>query len=306
MHHSSTRTIAVGGVRFRFRILASPPFTGSAYKYYPRDFRSARRCLSVIAIDVTDADCSSGNGPILSDESGCLSVQDDETGRCIRLHQTSSAQPHTAARINPDSDHVKIHVGQDRNRDRVADGSFIDPLGTVLPRLLLTDHLASRNGIVVHAAGVVQGKQALVFPGISTAGKSTLIRSFQGAGRGSSVLGDERIVLRLAPGGRRTKMEFSAWGTPWTSDARVARNATAPLGALFFLVKSEKCTAVRLSPAEAMRRLMPAVSFPWYDEQLSQSVLDTCGRLVEGVPSYDLYFRPGDEVVRLLRSREWA
>ena len=86
---------------------------------------------------------------------------------------------------------------------------------------------------------------------------------------------------------------------------RSPRNALAPLAAVLFLVKAEANELVPLAAGAAMRRLLPVVSCPWYDAERLPGVLDTCARIVEGIPCYDLRFRPDAEAGAAAHGRSW-
>lgn len=169
-----------------------------------------------------------------------------------------------------------------------------DPLNYPLDQLLLMNHLAPRGGFILHGGGVALDDGGVAFAGVSGAGKSTLARSFIAAGLEAALLSDERVVLRRGTEG------WTVWGTPWPGDAQVARNAGAPLRALVFLVHAARDRLVRLSPAEAARRLFPAISCPWYDRERLLPVLAACDSIVGDVPCYALEFAPGPAAAELV------
>lgn len=170
----------------------------------------------------------------------------------------------------------------------------IDPVRYPLDQLLLMNHLAFRGGLLLHAAGLVLDGAGLAFPGASGAGKSTLTELLATEIPASSFLSDDRVIVRSADGG------FDVHGTPWPGTARVASNASAPLGALLFLAKAPRHGLSRLAPAEALRRLLPVVSCPWYDRVRLPGVLDACGRLAGAVPCYELRFARDAGVAALI------
>ncbi len=175
-----------------------------------------------------------------------------------------------------------------------ANGTLDDPFCYPLDQLLLMNHLASRQGFIVHAAGLRSANGVLAFCGVSGAGKTTISRLLGAAGKEPDVLSDDRLIIRAGEGG------FDAWGTPWPGEARIARNESAPLRALVFLAKAAENRVIPLEPGVAARRLAPMVSCPWYDRQRMPEVLDTCAHLVESVPGYELQFVPDASVVELL------
>ena len=75
---------------------------------------------------------------------------------------------------------------------------------------------------------------------------------------------------------------------------------------MLFLVQSDVDEVVPIAPGKAMRRLMPVVSCPWYDPERLPPVLDTCGRVVETVPCYELHFTRDGDVVGMLTGMTWA
>ena len=252
---------------------------------------------------------------------GAWSAYPDDMGYRIVFWSEMAGTPRLVARGNADTTRVTIHVGDSwaqafaENKDDVW-ARVGNPFRYPLDQLLMMYHLAGRGGLVVHSAGLELAGKALVFPGASTAGKSTLARVLVKAGLEDSLLSDDRMIVRTAdagpggggPGGGPDGAPapgFVAWGTPWPGDAGIRRNACAPLAALLFLVKDERTFLAPLGPGEAMRRLMPVISCPWYDSERLPGILDTCARLSEGVPCFDLHFRPTAEVAELLTSRSW-
>jgi hypothetical protein len=175
-----------------------------------------------------------------------------------------------------------------------ATGMGCNPLKYPLGQVLTMYALAPRGGLLVHAVGVVIEGQALVCCGVSGAGKSTFARLAQDAAAGE-VLSDERMILRQskaqAAGRTSPGSEFVAFGTPWPSSADVAVNGSAPLAALLFLQKSERNRITRLERAEALHRLIPVASVPWFDPDVMPAALGVCETLVGAVPAFSLEFR---------------
>ena len=172
-------------------------------------------------------------------------------------------------------------------------GRQMPPLLHPVDRVLFMGILAHRAGLIVHSCGWLCNGRALLFPGVSGAGKTTLCRQLMASGHGA-VLSDDRMVLRDGDGTIR------AYGTPWPGDAKQARNESAPLAGLCFIEKADGPRLIPIRPAEAFRRLLEAASIPWYDAGLRDHVLPVVERLVSSVPAYRLGFRPDPEVVEIL------
>jgi hypothetical protein len=171
--------------------------------------------------------------------------------------------------------------------------AVVNPLKYPLDQLLLMYALAEREGALIHAAGVNIHGKGYVFPGRSGAGKSTLVKQCDGL-PGIEVLSDDRIVVR------KTGEGFKMYGTPWPGEAGAAINKDIPLKALFFLSQSDDNCIKPLQAAEAVSKLLPVLSVPWYDGDTTAKILEFCDRLVSGIPAYELKFRPGKEVAELL------
>jgi hypothetical protein len=166
--------------------------------------------------------------------------------------------------------------------------------GYPVDQLLLVYYLAPRQGLLVHAAGLESNGRALLFPGVSGAGKSTLARQFL-ASDGSNLLSDDRIIVREIDVGH------VAFGTPWPGDAGVAVNASAPLAAILFPAKSSQNRIRRLSPQDALDRVLPATSILWHEQELLFSQLATCERLLRNVPAFELSWSLNTGVVEYVQ-----
>ena len=307
-----TEALAVAGVGLR--IGSATAFVGRSDPWYlpfiVEDGFPAG-CTSAIDVEVATSPFPPCDAPLLFDGGIAWTMQPEDTGyrlcfrRGERLTPGEARSVHTVACSDDPTTHVKVYAEQDVEPLSARPGRLTNPVRYPLDQLLLMNHLASRGGVIVHAAGVVMGGGALAFPGVSGAGKSTLARLMLDAGWADSLLSDDRMILRAArEGDVDNEADVVAWGTPWPSDARVARNACAPLSGLLFLVKSEQNELVPLTPSEATRRLMPVVTCPWYDAERLPGVLDTCAQIVESTPCYEMRFRPDQEAVALLT--EWA
>jgi len=168
-----------------------------------------------------------------------------------------------------------------------------------LDQLLLMYHMASREGVILHAAGAFHEGCGALFLGRSRAGKSTVSRQLQTRDEFRMVSDDRIIVRKLATG-------HTAFGTPWPGEAKIARNESAPLAALFFLHKATENRVARVTPRLAFERLLPVASIPWFDPEVFPSVLEYLDRLTNEIPAFDLHFKPtpeiADDIVRVLRS----
>jgi hypothetical protein len=163
-----------------------------------------------------------------------------------------------------------------------------------LDQMFFVQHLAFRQGAIIHSTGFAFGEEGVVFPGASGAGKSTLTGLLTAAIPSARALSDERIIVRAREG------EFDAWGTPWPGTARVARNERARLRALVFLEQRSSHVIRAITPKDALRRLFAVVACPLYDPVRSVLVLETMERLVASVPAFVLRFARDPGVAHVL------
>ena len=270
---------------------------------------------SVVDLVVRAEAAPPNNAPTVFETGGPWYLQQEGSGYRISLWRSEGGPPRVVACSNRDTTRVTVFdsraaAGAREETNGAPKQAVANPMSYPLDQLLLMNHLAPLGGVIVHAAGAVIGSKALVFAGASGAGKSTISQLLAGGGLGDSLLSDDRVILRLDQEGRSASSEeasrrITAWGTPWAGDAQVARNASAPLGAVLFLAKGDKEELVAMEAASALRRLLPMVSAPWYDAELFPAVLDTCSQIVMACPCYELRFRPTAEVVALLTGRSW-
>jgi hypothetical protein len=164
-----------------------------------------------------------------------------------------------------------------------------------LDELLFQHRLAREGALEVHACGVDWQGRAVVLCGQSGAGKSTTARLWQRHARRTSVLSDDRIILRPSSRGAR------AWGTPWHGDGGFASPGSRPLAALFFLRHARRTTVRLLGRAEAAARLLARGFPPPWDAVAMTRALETCATVTAGVPAYELAFRPDRTAVQAVR-----
>jgi hypothetical protein len=163
-------------------------------------------------------------------------------------------------------------------------------------RILHSLILAAKGGFLLHAASAICDGRAYLFSGVSGAGKTTMTRL---APSGISLLTDEVSYVRPSAGG------YSAHGTPFAGElAKAGENCTAPVCALFFLEKGPENRIDKISPAEAVRRLMRNILFFADDGELVEKLLATACDFVAGVPIRRLTFYPDARVWDTIRSFE--
>jgi hypothetical protein len=197
------------------------------------------------------------------------------------------------ARFNRDCTQVTIHCSEKFMVEKDGRTTRLNPVGYPLDQILLMYHLAGREGALLHAAGVDILGKGFIFPGKSGAGKSTLVRQLN-CRENIQILSDDRIVVR------KIDNAYEAFGTPWPGEAGIARNTSMSLYGILFIRHGPINKIRSISPQEALARLMPVTSIPWYDEKILPPVLGYCEELVMNIPAFELEFCPGREVAECL------
>jgi hypothetical protein len=214
------------------------------------------------------------------------SIRQRGAQRCLCVGDPAAVPPAGLVALwDADASRATVHCGPQYFSGR-PDGVQVRHLaGYPVDQLLLIYYLARRQGLLVHAGGLVAEGQAIILPGVSGAGKSTLARQFL-ARHGSRLLSDDRIIVRRMDGINH------AFGTPWPGDAQIAVNESAPLAAILFPARGAGMCIRELSPQNALHRLLPATSILWHEQELFSSQLAFCERLLRDVPAFELAWSP--------------
>src|SRR5580658_1830731 len=98
-------------------------------------------------------------------------------------------------------------------------------------RIVHTLILARQGGFLVHAASAIRGGKALLFSGVSGAGKTTISRL---APPDATLLTDEISYVCKS----KSDDGYIAYGTPFTGElAKLGENVSAPVAALYLLAQ---------------------------------------------------------------------
>jgi hypothetical protein len=210
----------------------------------------------------------------------------------IKLHPSRHAEPFWAARFDRSVSQVDFYCESPESAEGKKVEELSHPVYYPLDQLLLMYFLASRMGMLTHAAGLVRGGKAFIFPGASGAGKSTFSELLAEAKVGR-LLSDERMVVREIDG------TMQAFGTPWAGTAGIARAGNAPLAGIYFLKHGRSNHIEKLTAGDAADRLLPLISIPWYDPDTMVPIIAFAKRLAARVPAYEMNFKPDRSAVDL-------
>ncbi|MCU0600577.1 MAG: hypothetical protein MUE70_15125 [Desulfobacterales bacterium] len=233
-------------------------------------------------------------GSKLFSADGVWSAFKDACFYWIVNHPQSLPAPIWAVRFDLDFSYGTVFCGQNLKRTHNGGMMIYNPVSYPLDQIILMHYLARIGGMIIHSAGWRVNDSGWIFAGKSGAGKSTISNLIVET-TGSAFLSDDRIAVR------KIGHEYLMYGTPWPGEAGYAVNESVPLKGIFFLSKGEKNSIVKLSPAQAIPRLMPVVSVPWYDREKVDLMMGFFNDLIGALPMYELTFIPDAFVVRHLQ-----
>jgi hypothetical protein len=160
-------------------------------------------------------------------------------------------------------------------------------------RIVHTLELAESGGLLMHAGSVVRNGKAMLFAGVSGAGKTTITRL---APPDATLLTDEISYVRKGP------EAYFAYGTPFAGElAKSGENVKAPLAAVYLLVQGPDNRIDDVPRDEAAREVLKSVLFFAEDRELVQRVFHAACDLVERVPVKRLTFQRNARVWELLQ-----
>ena len=149
-----------------------------------------------------------------------------------------------------------------------------------------------QEGKAEKAASAIRNGKAFLFAGVSGAGKTTIASL---APAEVTLLTDEISYIR------REQSGYIAFGTPFTGELdRPGENISAPVAALYLLVKGRANRIEAISAGEAARSLLANILFFAEDEALVQSVFHSAFEFVQRVPVARLTFVPDARVWELI------
>jgi len=150
------------------------------------------------------------------------------------------------------------------------------------------------NGMYLHASAVEMNGEAYLFSGNSGVGKSTHTRLWiEQYAPDACVFNDDKPALRYLDG------SWYAFGTPWCGKDGINRNSKVPLKGICFLKQGTENRIIRLTPMQALPKLLSQTLRRRLDETQMQLVLDHIQLLIQKVPIYELENRPEPEAARL-------
>ncbi len=173
--------------------------------------------------------------------------------------------------------------------------SLMRPFG----ELLVITLLARGRGVLLHALGVADQGEGLLFIGRSGAGKSTLANLYKPhqSNGGVTILGDERIIV--------TKQDGQFWlsGTPWPGGGFTMSADTVPLRKVFFLEHGVQNVLISDRLPTLLTLFCQQLFLPFWNREALAFALRFGEELLSTVPAARLAFVNDARVIEFLRSQ---
>jgi hypothetical protein len=141
------------------------------------------------------------------------------------------------------------------------------------------------GGLVMHASAVGFGGRALVFAGVSGAGKSTIAAMLDEGFPAVTKVSDELVILR--PGADGT---WRAHVTPFIGSEGLPHGRSLPLRGVHFLAQAPGHRRTPMAPAAALREILRHVLVYVAEPRTADTVLGAAAALVAAVPCHRLEF----------------
>lgn len=158
-------------------------------------------------------------------------------------------------------------------------------LSIVLPRL---------SGAILHASSVRIDGRALVFAGVSGAGKSTIARLLTEGATDRTRLADELLVVRASAG------QWRVYVAPFHGIQGLPLGEDWPLAGVYFLSHAGEHRVRTLGRGEATAQLLRHTLAYVADRATATAALDVVAHLAADVPCHSLAFANDPSVARVL------
>ena len=249
---------------------------------------------TVIRVEIEEGNAAPPFGSRQTFDTGsawsAYALEGDDTA-IVMARPAEREKPLLSARFDAGVTRVKVVCSP----ELAVDGRFYTPLRYPLDQLLMMQRLAREGGAIIHCALLDVGGVAVICPGVSGAGKTTLSHQLVGI-PDIRVLSDDRAVIR------RAGDVYHAHGTPWPGEGGFAVNQALPLAGIGFIQQREAPTTERISQSQAIHRLVRVASVPWFDREAGPRVFDGLADLCGRVPTWLLGVPPDASAVAAVRA----
>lgn len=165
----------------------------------------------------------------------------------------------------------------------------VDPFGYPVDGLVLYYLTVINHDIMVHASGVNNAGDGMLFTGVSGKGKSTIAKLWDDIG--ASIIHDDRLIIRKTGDGYRM------FNTPVYDDDTPL---DSPLNRIYIIEHGKENRLMRIGGAAAVSQVMANCIQHNWDNKIIAPLLDSVSELCRRIPVYRLQFRPEHSVTDLI------
>ena len=137
------------------------------------------------------------------------------------------------------------------------------------------------RGIMMHASAVICNGKAILFTGVSGAGKSTQANLWKEYA-GTEVLNFDQVLIFMH------RDSVMVCGTPWAGKENVYKSGTYPLHAVVLVEKAKENRVAELPKGEAFSKIYLSNYLYPLNEDIENRYCDSISRLVSRVPVFEL------------------
>lgn len=153
--------------------------------------------------------------------------------------------------------------------------------------------LLERSTFMLHSSLISYMNRAILFSAPCGVGKSTQADLWSQF-RNSETLNGDRAGLRFM------NEKWQAYGMPFAGTSGIYKNESVPIAAIVTLEQNKENKIRRLTPMEAIRRLLPECSCRRWDSEFVNQLLNLLILLTSQIPVYLLQCRPDEGAVDIL------
>lgn len=157
------------------------------------------------------------------------------------------------------------------------------------------DNLMLRHDrLLLHASFIRWQGHGILFSAPSGTGKSTQA-DLWAKHQNATVINGDRAGLSCCQG------RWYAHGLPFAGSSQIFRKETAPVSLVVCLSQGKENVATRLSPLDALRRLLPEINIRRWDKESVNRATGLLMELITQVPVYHLSCRPDGEATEVIK-----
>ena len=163
----------------------------------------------------------------------------------------------------------------------------------ILNLLGLEKILLDHSAFLLHSSLIRYQENGIIFSAPCGVGKSTQANLWEKY-KDSETLNGDRAGIRFV------NQKWMAYGMPFAGTSGIYINDSVPVTAIVILEQNKVNQIRKLTPMEAIRKLLPECSCRRWDGEFMNQLFDLLIGLIQKVPVYLLQCRPDEEAVEFL------